>query len=397
MHIAMVGPFGLHPNKTMRSRAFGLARPLVQRGHEVKILMPPWQTPEKAGQEWQEDGVIMRYTSLNGGTLGTTVRLVRETLAWQPDVVHAFKPKAYSGLAAWWLWRFHRRRVRLVTDTDDWEGWGGWNDIAPYSTVQKKFFAWQERWGMQHCHALTVASRTLQSLAWANGVDPKKVIYVPNGPGIGDDISQAADKRAGLGLADRPVILLYSRLFEFETARLVSILQQVRAAIPEVAILTVGMSLYKEDAGLFKEQLEAAGLEELIVDVGWLDEAELPQVVTAADVGLYLMEDTLLNRTKCPVKVADMLSVGLPVVAEAVGQVPEYVRHGQTGLLRSSGDVTGVATDLVELLSDEKQRVRLATGARAHIQAQFTWERLADRVEEAYQGIAQEPSTNKPA
>ena len=388
MRIAMVGPFGLHPNKTMRSRAFGLARPLVQRGHQVKLLMPPWQTPEEADQEWQEDGVTVRYTSLVGGTLGTAVRLVRETLAWQPDVGHAFKPKAYSGLAAWWLWYFHRHKVRLVTDTDDWEGWGGWNDIAPYSTVQKKFFAWQERWGLQHCHALTVASRTLQSLAWANGVDPQKVVYVPNGPGIGEDISQAADKRAELGLADRPVILLYSRLFEFETARLVSILQQVRAAVPEVAVLVGGMSLYQEDAVLFKEQLEAAGLEDLIVDVGWLDEAGLPHVLAAADVGLYLMEDTLLNRTKCPVKVADMLSVGLPVVAEAVGQVPEYVLHGKTGLLRSSGDVTGIAADLVELLKDNNRRERLGSGARAHIQAQFTWERLADCVEKVYQGIA---------
>ncbi|HRO89860.1 MAG TPA: glycosyltransferase, partial [Promineifilum sp.] len=148
MRIAMIGPFGLHPKQTMRSRALGLARPLVDRGHTVRLIMPPWDTPDEADREWQEDGIELRYVSLKGGTLGITRRLVRETLAWRPDVVHTFKPKAYSGLVAEWLWRFHRGRIRLVMDTDDWEGAGGWNDIAPYSPLQKRFFARQERWGL---------------------------------------------------------------------------------------------------------------------------------------------------------------------------------------------------------------------------------------------------------
>ena len=114
MRIAMIGPFGLHPKQTMRSRALGLARPLVARGHAVRLLMPPWETPDEAGRTWAEDGVALRYVPLRGGVPGIARALVRETLAWEPDVVHAFKPKAYSGLAAEWLWRFHRDRLRLV-------------------------------------------------------------------------------------------------------------------------------------------------------------------------------------------------------------------------------------------------------------------------------------------
>ena len=65
------------------------------------------------------------------------------------------------------------------------------------------------------------------------------------------------------------------------------------------------------------------------------------------------MDDNLINRSKCPVKLADMLAVGLPVVAEDVGQVPEYVIQGKTGLLRPSGDVADIASDLVTLLQDD--------------------------------------------
>ena len=389
MRIAMVGPFGLHPNKTMRSRAFSLARALAAREHVVRLFMPPWQTPAEADKSWEESGVGMRYVPLSGGTIGITRRLVRETLAWGPDVVHCFKPKAYSGLVGWWLWQFQRRRARLVIDTDDWEGWGGWNEIAPYSPLQKRFFAWQERWGMTHHHALTVASRALETIAWSLGVPPERVAYLPNGPGIGGPGAVSGQQSPVAG-RQSPVVLLYSRLFEFDTGRLVAILQDVKTAVPDLSIFMVGAGLYEADATQFRQQLDAAGLTEATRDMGWVEPEALPGLLAAADVGLYLMEDTLLNRTKCPVKLADMLATGLPVVAEAVGQAPEYVVDGRTGRLHPSGDEDGLTASLIHLLQNPDERARLAAGAKAHIDAHFNWARLAQRLERVYSAVSYE-------
>ena len=384
MRIAMVGPFGFHPNKTMRSRALGLARPLAARGHQVQIVMPPWQTPAEADKRWQEDGVLVRNIPLSGGLPGVTRRLVREVLDWQPDVVHCFKPKAYSGLAAWWLWQFHRRDVRLVVDSDDWEGWGGWNDLAPYSAAQKHFFAWQERWGMTHCHVLTVASRALQTLAWGHGVPPDRVAYVPNGAGIRTQLAATHERGSDSDGEAAPTVLLYSRLFEFETGRLVMALRGVKTAVPTLRILAVGAGLYDADAAQFRQQLAEADLLDAVEDAGWVEEEALPDLLSRADVGLYLMEDTLLNRAKCPVKLADMLALGIPVVGEAVGQVSEYVLHGQTGLLRPSGDTAGLTADLVHLLTEPEERARMAGNGRRHYAENFAWSRLADRLEYVY-------------
>lgn len=387
MRIAMVGPFGLHPKSTMRSRAMGLARPLVGRGHQVQLFMPPWHTPEEADRAWEEDSVGLRYIPLRGGTAGITRQLTREVLAWKPDVVHCFKPKAYSGLVGWWLWQFHRHHIHLVMDSDDWEGWGGWNNREPYSPLQKRFFAWQEGWGMAHNHALTVASRTLQSLAWGLGIPPERVHYIPNGPGITDKTVTAAERheqRQILGLEDRPTLLLYSRLFEFDTGRLVGVLDGVRAAVPDLAILAVGTGLFADEAARLRQQLAQRGLLESVIDAGWVALEKLPLMLAAADVGVYLMDDTLLNRTKCPVKLADMLQFGLPVVAEGVGQVTEYIRDGRTGILRPSGDVAGVTAALVALLQDSNRRKRLSAQAQAYIRQHYNWEELAANLEKAY-------------
>ncbi len=383
MKIAMIGPFGLHPNQTMRSRALKLAHALVLRGHEAALFMPPWHTPQEADKTWQEGRVTLRNVPLHGGTLGISRRLVHEVLAWQPDVIHCFKPKAYSGLAAWWLWQFHRRRIGLVMDTDDWEGRGGWNDKAPYSPMQKHFFARQEQWGMHHCHVLTVASRALETIALSMGIPQGQVLYLPNGPGITTTNLPAVQK------GERPSLLVYSRLFEFDTGRLVAILRGVQTAVPDLHILLVGAGLYEADAAQFKQQLEAAGLLTAVTDAGWVEKENLPQTLLQGDVGIYLMEDNLLNRTKCPVKLADQLALGIPVVGEAVGQVSEYVIQGRTGLIRPSGDNEGITQDLIHLLQHPEERKTMAQNASAHIQTHFAWETLAAKLETVYEFTSQ--------
>lgn len=386
----MVGPFGLHPNKTMSSRAFGLARSLVRMGHVVCLVMPPWQTPDEGDRRWQQDGVEFRYIPVTGGFVTITRRLVQETLAWKPDIVHCFKPKATSGLVAWWLWQFHRYRVRIIVDSDDWEGWGGWNDLAGYSPAQKRFFSWQERWGMSHCHQLTVASRALESIAWSHGIAREKVTYLPNGTGLPQDMQPAneqmiAEKRELLGIGGRPVLLLYSRFFEFDTLRLARILAGVKSAVPDVAILSIGESLFADDARQLQDQLAEKDVLAAMIALGWVDLEELPLLLSCADVAIYLMDDTLVNRTKCPVKLADLIASGVPVVAERVGQVPEYVATGLNGHLRPVGDIAGVVEDCAALLNDQSERVRMAQEARAHYEAHFSWNLLAERLVQLYE------------
>ena len=223
-------------------------------------------------------------------------------------------------------------------------------------------------------------------MARAHGAAPAQVVYLPNGPGIGSDTSGAPARRAALGLTDRPVVLLYSRLFEFDIGRLTAVLSRVRAAVPDLALLAVGAGLFADDAAALRAQFSAAGLLDAVVDVGWLEEQALPATLAAADVGLYLMDDTLLNRAKCPVKLADMLQCGLPVVGEAVGQVTEYVVNGVSGLTAPSGDIAGVADHVTALLQDPQRRRVLGDGARARIGAHFAWEQQAARVERIYAG-----------
>ena len=391
--IAMIGPFGLTPKGTMSARALPLARELTAVGHQVRVIMPPWHTPGERSRCWEEAGVSIEYVARRPRVpllshLILTIELVGRALAWKPDVVHCFKPKGYSGLSGWLLWlltQLKLARVRLVIDEDDWEGPGGWNEIEPYRWPLKKVFAWQERWGLRHNDGVTVASRTLESLVWALGVIPRKTHYLPNGTDA-QRVGDGADLRTRYGLGDSPVVLLYTRFFEYDVARAIIVFQRVLAGVPSARLLVVGKGLFVQQEERFDRLAVESGLADHIVRAGWVSKESLPDYFAAADVAIYPFDDTLVNRAKCPAKLVDLLAAGLPVVADAVGQNREYIRHGETGLLVPSGDAAAMASATLRLLRDESWRQALGSAAREHILQHFNWRVLATDLVAAYQG-----------
>jgi len=390
MRVIFIGPFGLRVKGTMSRRALPMARALAARGHQVDIILPPWDCPEDSGREWEGEGVGVHNITLPPRFpllfhLLVTWRLVRRALALQPDVVHCFKPKAYAGLSAaviWFLQRLGWTKVRLVLDSDDWEGWGGWNEIGDYTWVQKRFFAWQERWGLTHCDALTVVSRALQTLAWSLGVAPKRVFYVPNGTPHASRFTPHVSRFTFH--VSRFTVLLYTRFFEFQAGRVIEVFERVAAEVPGVQFLIVGEGLSGEEEKLL-HLASQRGLADRIVYAGWVEPTELPGYLAAADVAIYPLDDNLLNRARCSAKLVDLMAAGLAIVAEDVGQSREYIGPGRSGLLVEAGDTEAFARCVVKLLRDERLRGVLGDEARRRVCEEFAWERLVERIESAYQ------------
>ena len=103
MRIVMIGPFGLSPRGTMSVRALPLAQALAARGHEMTLVLPPWQNREDAGKVWDEAGVRVENVSLPTGVPGwfhwrLTAALVRRATR-STRMSSILKPKAYGGLA----------------------------------------------------------------------------------------------------------------------------------------------------------------------------------------------------------------------------------------------------------------------------------------------------------
>lgn len=401
MNIAIVGPFGLRPKSTMRRRALPLGKALAARGHRVRVVVPPWDWPADAGRQWQEDVVEVRCLALGPSVPGFSLPvllagLVRATLDAQPQVVHCFKPKAYAGLAAFVLW--YARRVglwqgRLVVDSDDWEGPGGWNDRGGYSRAQRHFFAWQERWGLLHADGVTVASHTLQALARSLGVPPQRLHYLPNGiPPWAIVQGEGGSVRRRHGMGNGPVVLCYTRFVGCSPERWAEIIAGVAAQAPSARFLVVGTGLGGEEREL-EARILAQGLTENVTLAGWIPEEELPGYFAAADLALFPLDDSLVNRARCPAKLADLLAAGVPVLAEAVGEVKTYIPDGMSGLLLPPGSHPSKwGAEAVALLGDPLRRRQMGIAAQRRMLEEFGWDRLVEGLLDLYSGESGRPA-----
>lgn len=70
----------------------------------------------------------------------------------------------------------------------------------------------------------------------------------------------------------------------------------------------------------------------------------------------------------------EAMAHGRPVVATAVGGLPDAIRDGQTGLLVPPGDPAALRAAIERLLGDRALRERLGAAAREHVERELSWE-----------------------
>jgi glycosyltransferase involved in cell wall biosynthesis len=389
--IVFWAPFGIRPKGTLIARMLPLAVALQSLGHQVVIVAPPYTNPEDSGREEDVAGVRIVNITLTslGLALGAPVlawRMLRAMLREKPDLVHLFKPKGFGGLAAIFIvllrW-LGMAMPSLFVDSDDWEGRGGMEVNHSYSFLERHLFRFQESWIPGHAAGVTVASRTMQTQAWGLGVAPERVCYLPNcveDAPLGN--GEAVRKRLGIPPA-APVLLLYTRFFEFAQEKLHEIFAEVHRRLPEARFLVVGRGRHGEEALLVRAG-EEKGFTPALIMGGWLEPSEIPDCLAAADVAIYPFADTLINRSKCPAKLTELLRAGVPVVADNVGQLAEYIKPGVSGVLCEPEDWQEMVERAVELLVDSTRGKELGRSGREYLLDKFSWQGYAERLDGFY-------------
>lgn len=84
----------------------------------------------------------------------------------------------------------------------------------------------------------------------------------------------------------------------------------------------------------------------------------------------------------------EAMSVGVPVVASAVGGLPEVVPHGVAGFLHASRDVDGMSASILKLFADARLREEMGRAGRQVACQKFRAETVIARYRELYEETA---------
>src|SRR5262249_51894485 len=118
--------------------------------------------------------------------------------------------------------------------------------------------------------------------------------------------------------------------------------------------------------------------------LGTADDADLPSLYQSAEV--FVLPSVHTTRYGRTVRISELLGLsvleamacGTPVVASAVGGVPEIVTDGETGFLVPPGDVDALRERVGLLLGDPGRARRMGAAARESVLERFTWQRVAE-------------------
>jgi glycosyltransferase involved in cell wall biosynthesis len=85
-----------------------------------------------------------------------------------------------------------------------------------------------------------------------------------------------------------------------------------------------------------------------------------------------------------PYSVLEAMSLGCPIIATAVGGIPELIKDGRNGLLAPSEDVEAISDACLTLLNDHPLAVRLGRQARLDCRDFYSPETIAEQTVSAY-------------
>ncbi len=395
----------LHGVGGLERSTHDLVRHLLERGARVDLFTRPPTTREP----WAHTGLTCHFvpyrTFPGAGRRGTTIldrstaypvfgyRLGRAAAAMaaagQLDVVYGLGASTLGYAAA--RRRAAGPRAPLVLNPQGLEEFGGIDES--YGGRPSKRLGYEPlRRAVRYCaraaDRIIATDRALEPmLVRALGIGADRLRLVPNAVDLRvcDGLASPADGarlrgRAGIG-ADEVVLLSVARL---ERNKGLHVMADALGELKDLAWrwVIVGDGPFR---GALEASLARNGLQDRTVMAGRLDDAPLHAWYEAASIFVHPTQ-----YEGSSIVTLEAMAHRRPVVATTAGGLPDKVRDGDTGWLVPPGEAPALARALRTAMGSRQGLVTMGLAGRALVEAEFSWDRSADRMLAVFEELLEE-------
>ncbi len=213
--------------------------------------------------------------------------------------------------------------------------------------------------------------------------DVSKLVQIA--PGIDVDHfvpTDSSELRAQLGLADKAVIISVGRLVHRKGQdKLISALPAIRAAVPNVHLVLVGVGPHQK----FLENLVAKlNIADCVTFIGRINYSELPKYICVGDIFAMPSRSRFfgLEVEGLGIVYLEASACGLPVVGGKSGGAPDAVLVGETGVVVDGTNSSEIAEACIDLLNNPELCALMGATGRTWIIENWRWEIWATKYAE---------------
>lgn len=234
---------------------------------------------------------------------------------------------------------------------------------------------WFVRFVLDHCAVIIGLSHSWQAnltKITSNG----NVVCIPN--------PVSFQKRNTLQSPREPATLLFLGRLERGKGiyELLEAIAKLSPSFPKIRLLAGSDGNIKDVA----DHARKLGIQDRIELLGWVQGSQKEELLARAT--LFVLPS---YNEGLPMGVLEAMAAGLPVVATAVGGIPDAVEDGVEGLLVSPGNVDALCAAIEKLLLSSQLRQQMGEAAVRKVRDQFAANRVVPKIDTLYVELGATP------
>jgi glycosyltransferase involved in cell wall biosynthesis len=353
------------------------------QGHEVVIVAPPSAETEDFGSDAGIVAKLKRYLPAwfyelmeLGYSLVAYRRLAAAVKQHKPDVLYErynlFLP------AGIWLARKYKLPMLLEINAPILEERSKYDGLSLTSLAR-----WSQAYAWKNADVVLPVTQVLGDIVASYGVDPKRIVVIPNGINLQrfDANADAAAAKRALGLQD--YLVLGFTGFVRDWHGLDKVISMIANDPPESRrhLLVVGDGPVR---ATLEQQARDLGIAERVTFTGIIGRDDVARYVAAFDIALQ----PAVVAYASPLKLFEYLALGKAIVGPNQPNIKEILKEDYNAVLFDPKSPDGLAGAVKRLCDDAALRQHVAHNARATIAEQkLTWHENALKVVNLFQGL----------